>query len=174
MFRKTVILFFAFFGFLASMSGQAKCPVKKIYAFKQASLPGVNPATTGKSETERKETFNYWIYLTLPPSKSIHINHIWLSGKKFSVTTEEIKTKPVTKINQMAGTAIETTELVPDTKHKVILIYPNGLQNDAIDLSVNLKKAIEENELVISFTRKEKQRTARKKLITVLAPEALL
>jgi len=168
------MLSFAFFGLLASMSGQPKCPVKKIYAYKQASLPGVNPATTGNRETERKETFNYWIYITLPASKPIHINHIWLSGKKFSVTAEEIKTKPVTKINQMAGATNIPTVLVPDTKHKVILLYPSGQLNDAIDLSVNMKKAIEENELVISFTRKEKQRTARKKLISLLYPETLL
>lgn len=164
----------AVFFFMSTAFSQVKCPVKKIYAFKQSSLPGVKPKTPENGGTERIETFNYWIYLTLSQSKYININYIWLSGKKFSVKTEEIKTTPVSKLNNTSGAANETIELVPETKHKVILLYPTGPLNDNGDQSAKMRKKIEKNELVISFTHKEKKRTAQKKLISLLDPEPLL
>ena len=158
---------------MTQVFGQAKCPVKKIYAYKQASLPGIQPLTAEKGGAERKETFNYWFYLTISGSKNINIKDVWIAGKKFSVKTETIETSPVNKSNNISGAGSEPVELVPKTKHKVLLVYPSGLNNDSEDLSTKIMKKIEKNELVIGFTWKEKKRVAGKKLIKVLPPEAL-
>ena len=171
--KKTLLLSLTAFCFMAQVSGQVKCPVKKIYAYKQASLPGIQPRTAEKGGVERKETFNYWFYLSFPDSKNININNIWIAGKKFSVKTETVETSPVNKSNNISSAGNETTELVPKTKHRVILIYPSGLNNDEEELSARILKKIKKNELVINFTWKEKKRFAGKKLIKVLSPEAL-
>lgn len=171
--KKSFLLTLVSLCFMTQAFGQVKCPVKKIYAYKQASLPGIQPRTAEKGGDERKETFNYWLYLTIPDSKNININNIWIAGKKFAVKTETVEASPVNKSNNISSTGNETIELVPKTKHRVILIYPSGLNNDADDLSAKILKKIEKNELVISFTRKDKKRFAGKKLITVLNPEAL-
>jgi hypothetical protein len=170
---KFLFSFFISFCFIAPGSGQVKCPVKKIYAYKQASLPGIQPRTVENGGKERNETFNYWIYLALPKNKSISIEHIWISGQKFSVKSEIIESSPITKINNSQVAGKETIELVPLTKLQVILIYPSGLINDNADLSAKARKKIEKNELVIYFTWKEKKRMVKKKLIKVLVAEPL-
>lgn len=171
--KKSLLLSLVALCFMAQVFGQAKCPVKKIYAYKQASLPGIQPLTAENGGGERKETFNYWLYLIIPDSKNININNIWIVGKKFSVKTETVETTPVNKSNNISGAGNETIELVPKTKHRVILIYPSGLNNEAEDLSARILKKIKKNELVFNFTWKEKKRFSGKKLIKVLNPEAL-
>ncbi len=158
--------------FLLQVSGQTKCPVKKVYAYKQTSLPGVNPKSITNPDSERKETFNYWIYLSMPASKTVSINNIWISGQKFSVKSEEVQSTPVNKIYNDPGAENKTIELVPKTKHKLILVYPSGIA-DNNELSAKARRKIEKNELVIDFTWKTKKRFARKKLIRILPPEIL-
>ena len=173
MIKKVLLISFITFCFLVSAFGQSKCPVKKVYAYKQVSLPGIQPRTVVNGGKERKETFNYWLYLTLPKSKSISISHIWISGQKFSVKSEEIESTPVIKNDNSTGTENELIELVPATKHKLILFYPSGMLNESGDLSDRIRKKIGKNELVISFTWKNKKRLAKKKLIKILSPEPL-
>lgn len=174
MYTNKLLVLLILIGFFTSVSGQSKCPVKKIYAYKQASLPGIQPPTVENGGKERTETFNYWIYLTLPSTKNIEVNHIWISGNKFSVKVESVETTPVIKTNSMSGAGNESTKLVPETKHKVILLYPTGLlSNEKEGLSKKIITKIESNELVIEFTRKGKKRLARKSQIRVLSPEPL-
>lgn len=171
--KKKSLLAFIAFCFLSPGFSQAKCPVKKIYSYKQASIPGIQPGEIENGSKERKETFNYWFYITLSESKSISIDHIWINGAKFSAKAEVIETSPVIKIIYTSGMDNNSIELVPKTKNKVILIYPSGLNRDTELLSKKMMKKISKNELVINFTYKGKNRSIRKKMIRVLNPEEL-
>lgn len=173
MYKKNILLILTSLCFLIPLTGQVKCPVKKVYAYKQASLPGIQQRTPENGGAERKETFNYWFYITLPENKSININHIWIGGKKFLAKADVIENSPVIKISNSSDTDNTTIELVPKTKNKIILIYPSGANNDTELLSARMMKKIRKYELVISFTSKGKNRIARKRLIRILNPEAL-
>ena len=161
------------FCFNSPVFSQGKCPVKKVYAYKQASLPGVQPKKAEDGGSERKETFNYWFYLTLPDSKKIEITNIWISGEKFTAKAETVENSPVTKLINKSDSGNETFELVPKTKKKLMLVYPSGLNNETEVLSNRVQKKLDQNELVIGFTWKGKNRFAKMKVIKVLDPEAL-
>ena len=65
---------------------QVKPPVKKVYGYKQASIPGILPNyseennihPTGKSKP--KQNYNYWFYLEFLKTEKINITGLWISG----------------------------------------------------------------------------------------------
>ena len=71
--------------------------VKKIYAYKQASIPGIQPGLITQEGGEsiqvparRKATFNYWFYTGFSKNEKIEVTALWISGKKYSVKSEPV------------------------------------------------------------------------------------
>ena len=152
--------------------------VKKIYAYKQASIPGIQPKLITREGGEsqqlpvRKETFNYWFYIGFSKNEKIDVTGIWISGKKYSVKTESVNNLPVIKINYTAASENATVVMVPVTRNAVMLAYPSGEAKDSEHLSKYLSNLVNKHELVIAYLWRGKKYYAVKKLITVLAPEA--
>ncbi len=152
--------------------------LKKVYAYKQASLPGIQPRVTteegggNKQRAERKETFNYWFYISFSKKEKITVTGLWISGKRFTVKSEPITELPVKKINYTAASANDTITMVPFTRNAVMLTYPSGMANDTTPVSKYLLNLVNHNELVIVYFWKGKKYYAVKKMISTLAPEA--
>ena len=156
----------------------AMAQVKKVYAYKQASIPGIQPRTItaeGGSPTqlpERKATYNYWFYVSHIKTTGINITALWIGGKKYSAKTETISKLPVIKINYTAASADDTVTLVPATKNAITLTYPAGEDNKPENISKYLSNLINTHELVIAYYWKGRKYYAVKNLITRLTPEA--
>jgi hypothetical protein len=176
--KKILLLLSTAIVFLLPASSQAIYPLKKLYAYKQAGIPGIQPEVTGeagnKQKMERKETFNYWFYLVFSKSEIINITELWLSGKKFTAKTESIKELPVKKINYTSDSGNDTVTLVPFTKNAVLLTYPAGEDKDPAAVSKYLSDLVSNNELVITYYWKGKRFYKVSRKITLLKPEAHL
>ena len=170
---KIILSFIACTFILGSINVIAGPPVKKVHAYKQASIPGIQPRfseTDGVNKADqRKQTFNYWIYLEIKGDPEISFSEIWIDGKKFMIKTEEIENTPVQKIISDGSSQNEIIILVPQTKRKVILVYPAGESRDSDPDSKKLTRLIKKNELVVVYTaHKGKRCYARSKHITML------
>lgn len=175
--NKKILLFIApVILFLVPAPAQEKNPVQKIYAYKQAGIPGIRPDVNKENgvsqRQELKESFNYWFYLVLQKSENIQITEIWLSGKKFTVKAEPIKELPVKKINYTSSPGNDTMILVPFTKNEVWLTYPAGEASDTTTTSKYFSSLVNRYELVIVYYRKDKRFYKLSRKIKVLEPEA--
>jgi hypothetical protein len=174
--KKILLLFSTTIIFLLPVPAQLTYPLKKLYAYKQAGIPGIQPGVTGeagdKQKGKRKESFNYWFYLVFSKSGMINITGLWLSGKKFTVKTEPITELPVKKINYTSASGNDTVTLVPFTKNAVLLTYPAGEDKDTAAVSKYLSDLVSKNELVITYYWKGKKFYKVSRKITVLDPEA--
>jgi len=153
--------------------------IKKIYAYKQASLPGIRPgvitAENGESIQlpQRQNSFNYWFYISHSNSEVITITGVWINGKKHFIKSETVDRLPVLKFNLDALSARDTITLVPATNNAVTLIYPTGENIKTEKISKHLSRLIKENEFVVEYVRKGKKFLATKKQIKQLKAEAL-
>lgn len=162
--------------FLFCMAGicQAAPPVKKLHAFKQASIPGIVPRlpeNENKPKEERKPDYNYWFYLEVQKKKNIRITGLWINGVCFDIKTDSIQNLPVKKIIYTGATGNDTLTLAPETRHRVILVYPAALANQSITVTKKTEELINRNELVIRYTCKGKIYYAKVKTIRLLAPD---
>ena len=81
-------IFIPVFLLIVIVSGftQVKPPVKKVYGYKQASIPGILPDYTEENDiqpsgkTKPKLNYNYWFYLEFPKTEKINITGLWISG----------------------------------------------------------------------------------------------
>jgi hypothetical protein len=152
--------------------------VKKIYAYKQASIPGIQPKLItlegGESQQlpARKETYNYWFYTGVSKNEKIDVTSLWISGKKYNVKNEPVNNLPVIKVNYTAASVNDTVIMVPVTRNAVMLTYPSGEANDSVYLSKYLSSLVNKYELVIAYKWKGKKYYTFKKTIIALAPEA--
>lgn len=150
--------------------------VKKIYAYKQASIPGILPDYSDDNDIkdekakkpERKQNYNYWFYLTVPKTDNITITGLWISGKQYAIKSEIIKDLPVKKIVFTGLEKNDTTVMVPVTSNKVILVYPSGEKLDDSKYALNLART---NELVIRYKRNGKIHYTTLKKIKELTPD---
>ena len=89
---------------IVSALHRAKPPVKKVYGYKQASIPGIIPDYTEENDiqpsgkTKPKLNFNYWVYLEYPKTEKINITGLWISGIRHDIKTDTITDLPVRKI----------------------------------------------------------------------------
>ena len=150
-----------------SATAQIKPVIKKIYAYRQATVPGIPPA----GNAERKPTYNYWIYIETLKSEKISVADIWISGKRFSVKTEPVTKTPVMKINYYAANGTDTVILVPETKYNVMLIYPSEKIKDSSIGSKYVSGLIKKSELVIGYFWKGKKYFAPVKAFISLEPD---
>jgi hypothetical protein len=174
--KKIFLLFSTAIILSVQASAQITNPVKKLYAYKQAGIPGIRPDVNRENgatqKPELKESFNYWFYLVLQKSENINITAIWLSGKKFTVKTEPIKELPVKIINHTSGPGSDTAALVPFTKDAVLLTYPTGKATAPMAISKYFSSLIKAYELVIVYYWKGKKFYKVSGKIKVLEPEA--
>ncbi len=176
--KKIFIGCFLFCLFTAPSFSQLILPIKKIHAYKQATIPGI-PQTSfdengNKIIASRKPTFNYWIYVEFQKSEKIEIVDLWISGIRFKAKSETINSLPVKKIIYTANSGNDTVLLMPPTSQNVLLTYPIDLLNKNSNSSTYLNKLIKQSELVIGFYWNGKKYFASTKQIKLLEPDAHL
>jgi hypothetical protein len=150
--------------------------VKKIYAYKQASIPGILPDYSDENDIkdekakkpERKQNYNYWFYLSIPKTDNITVTGLWISGKQYDLKTETVKDLPVKKIVFTGLDKNDTTIMVPVTGNKIMLVYPSGEKSDDSKYALNFAR---KNELVIRYIRKGKTYYTTLKKIKELTPD---
>lgn len=165
MYKRFFLALFTIMLVCVSAKAQIKPVIKKIHAYRQGTVQGIPPA----GNDERKPTYNYWIYIET--SAKISVADIWISGKRFSVKTEPITKTPVLKINYNAPGGTDSIILVPQTKYKVMLIYPSGKIKDSAIGSRYVSGLIRKSELVIGYFWKGKKYFAPIKVFTGLDPD---
>jgi len=154
---------------------QAKPPVKKVYGYKQASIPGILPNYSEESDiqssgkTKRKQNYNYWFYLEFPKTEKINITGLWISGIRHDIKTDTITDLPIRKIIFTGMQKNDTTIMVPVTKNKIILVYPSG--ESKIDDSKYALNLASLNELVVRYVWKNKIYYTTMKKLKELYPD---
>jgi len=154
---------------------QVKPPVKKVYGYKQASIPGILPNYSDENDikpsgkTKPKQNFNYWFYLEFPKTEKINITGLWISGIRHDIKSDAITDLPVRKVVFTGMEKNDTTIMVPVTKNKIILIYPSGESKiDDSKYALNLARS---NELVVRYTWKNKIYYTTMKKLKELDPD---
>ena len=168
--KKIFILLICFFTVYLVSYAQ----VKKVYAYKQASIPGniigsgENDIEEKKGTKQRKQTqnFNYWFYLSIPKKEKVTITGLWIDGKQYDIKSENITDLPVKKIVYTGLEKNDTTIMVPVITNKVILVYPGGIKSAGTRL-----KLAGANELVIRYTWKGGIHYTTIRKIRELAPD---
>jgi hypothetical protein len=168
--------FFIFFIFLLTVAVNGFAQVKKVYAFKQASIPGNIIATdendikenNGTKEIDRKQNFNYWFYLSIPKKEKITITGLWIDGKQHEIKQDSITDLPVKKIIYTGLQKNDTIIMAPATVNKIVLVYPGGIRNNDSKYALKYTRA---NELVIRYTWKNKTYYTSVKKIKELIPD---
>jgi hypothetical protein len=174
--KERILIPFIFL-FTISSTGfvQNKPPVKKIYGYKQASIPGILPnyseendiQPTGKNKP--KQNYNYWFYLEIPKTEKITVTGLWISGIPHDIKSETVNNLPIKKIIFTGMEKNDTTIMVPATKNKIILIYPSGESKpDDSKSALNLARL---NELVIRYVQKNKTYYTTIKKLKELTPD---
>lgn len=154
---------------------KVKPPVKKVYGYKQANIPGILPdyseendiKPTGK--TKPKQNYNYWFYLEFPKTEKINLTGLWIAGIRYDIKTDSITDLPVRKIVYTGTQENDTTIMVPFTKNKIILVHPSG--ESKIDDSKYALSLARQNELVIRYTWKNKIYYSTMKKLKELSPD---
>ena len=152
-----------------------KPPVKKVYGYKQASIPGILPNYSEENDIQPsgkakpKQNYNYWFYLEFPKTEKINITGLWISGIRHDIKSDTITDLPVRKIVFTGMEKNDTTIMVPATKNKIILIYPSGESKlDDSKYALNLAR---QNELVVRYTWKNKIYYTTMKKLKELDPD---
>ena len=154
---------------------QVKPPVKKVYGYKQASIPGIIPDYSEENDvqpsgnTKPKQNFNYWFFLEFPKTERINITGLWISGIRYDIKTDTITDLPLRKIVFTGLEKNDTTILVPATKNKVILIHPSG-ESNAKDSKYELTIA-SQSELIVRYTWKNKIYYSTMKKLKEIIPD---
>jgi len=167
-------IIFIFIICLSVFTLNSTAQVKKVYAFKQASIPGINIGNDNNDikeknstkQSERKQNFNYWFYLSIPKKENVSIKGLWIDGKQYEIKSETITDLPVKKIIYTGLVKNDTIIMAPATSNMIMLIYPGAEKNDNIVLS-----SARTNELVIRYTWKGKTYYTTIKKIKELTPD---
>jgi len=175
--EKIFIPFIFLFIVSAPASVQGKPPVKKIYGYKQASIPGILPnyseetdiKPTGKNKP--KQSYNYWFYLEIPKAEKITLTGLWISGISHDIKYEMVNNSPIKKMIFTGMEKNDTTIMVPATKNKIILIYPSGESKDTTINSKYITGLTNKNELVIAYLWKNKKYYLTLKKLKQLNPD---
>jgi hypothetical protein len=117
------VLIYLFFFMLTGISGfsqSGKYPVKRIHAFEQEAVSGVN---TGRDRPRDKKTYN-WIYIELWPGKSVEVTDLWVNNVKTGFQPEKI-TSPV-----FYPESKENKAIIPKTSGDVLQLIKTELAED--------------------------------------------
>ncbi|MBK5271428.1 MAG: hypothetical protein JJE22_10480, partial [Bacteroidia bacterium] len=135
---------------------------------------GVTDENGNPVNTTKKTHVNYYIFAVHPPSYNIIFTKIWLKGKFYTVKNHKVDSTPVIKLNKnMPGNPVKEV-LVPYTEQKVISIVPDTIINKAVKRCSRISKLSKKNELIITYTLKNKKHFIGVEKIKVLEPVANL
>lgn len=154
---------------------QTKLPVKKIYGYKQASIPGILPEYSEENDikpagkNKPKQNFNYWFYIECLKTEKIKITGLWISGIKHDIKSDTITNLPVKKIIFTGMQKDDTVTMAPVTKNKIVLVYPSG--ESKINDSRYASALASSNELVIRYIWKNKTYYTTIKKLKELNPD---
>jgi hypothetical protein len=175
--KKPIIILAILLFIIGSAFIQVKPPVKKIYGYKQASIPGIVPKYSNENDvqptpkTKPKQNYNYWFYLEISTTEMLKVTGLWISGIAHDIKVESINELPVKKIIFTGMGKNDTTIMVPRTINKVILIYPSRESKDTTINSKYAKSLITTNELVIGYVWKNKKYYTTVKKLKELNPD---
>ena len=170
------ILFIFMFSSTSGIT-QVNYPVKKVYAYKQASIPGIIPNYSGDTDAkpsgttvkvERKQNFAYWFYLSIPKKERITITGLWIDGKQYDWRSETINDLPVKKIIYTGLGMNDTIIMAPVTSNKIIQVYPLSKKTSDPKYVLNLART---NEVVIRYTWKGKTLYTSIRKVKELTPD---
>lgn len=171
--NKKILILFAFCLLIVSIVGNAQ--VKKVYAYKQASIPGIIIGSDDndiKEKDDKKEepvqNFNYWFYLSVQKKEKVTITGLWIDGRQYGIKSETMASLPIKKVIYTGVEKNDTTVMVPFTTNKVILIYPSGILHGGLK---NTLRYASQNELVIRYSWKGKTYYTTVKKIKELPPD---
>lgn len=154
---------------------QLKPPVKKVYGYKQASIPGILPNYSEENDIQPtgkvkpKQNYNYWFYIEFSKTEKINITGLWISTIRHDIKVDTITQFPVRKIVFTGMEKNDTTIMVTATKNKVLLVYPSG--ENKVDDSKYVLNLARINELVIRYTWKKSTYYTTVKKLKELNPD---
>jgi hypothetical protein len=149
-------------------------PVVKVYAFKQAVVPGTIPAGVTDENGKPSNTSgpghltDYFIYLSHSGKLFIAPITLWIKGKCYQFKTEVINNTPVTNVNYNIPNRPATTLLVPATSNKVTRLLVSDLPGTRCAASSAEKK--HPLDVVVSFKWKNKTYYAHAAVLKTLEP----
>jgi hypothetical protein len=170
------LLSFLLFAFAAFAAAAQSNKGVKIYGYLQPVVKGAPPkkvVTENNQEIyfEQKPSGNIIIYLTYPTSTALQPDALYIGGKKYKVKVENIEQTPVRITDHNLPLQPKTTELVPKTGNKVVLITP--VEPVTFKPGSCLKRKMKANEVVIGYTVKGKRKYATAEKLTRLEPAVL-
>jgi hypothetical protein len=147
-------------------------PSIKVFGFEQESTPGTVAANVkdenGKPIKKVATQKNYLIYLSLAPNHAVNAQHVFINGEAFPVESSTTETTPVQHVDNNIPDKPEYSTLVPRTSNKVIrLIITNPTQ---VEKTASIQKLTTKNDVVVSYTWKEKKYFAVLKKLKKLDP----
>ena len=151
--------------------------VKKVYAYKQASIPGnivanneneIKGNNGTRQKKDRKQNFNYWFYLSIPKKEKVTITGLWIDDKQYEIKLDTISDLPVRKIIYTGLQKNDTVIMAPVTSNNIVLVYPGPAKNNDSKYVLNFART---NELVIRYIWKNKTYYTSIKKIKELTPD---
>ena len=167
---------FIFLICLSIISASSFAQVKKVYAYKQATVSGniiANdendiPGNNGSRKVERKPNFNYWFYLSIPKKEKVTITGLWINNQQYEIKQDSITNLPVKKIIYTGLQKNDTIIMAPNTSNKILLVYPGAIKSNDLKYVLYVAKT---NELVIRYIWKGKAYYTTIKKIKELTPD---
>jgi hypothetical protein len=146
---------------LAIFYSEAQSSSVKSYGYLQSITPGITAGKDvtingGEKEIKKEDKlYKYYIYLSVPPKARIIPVEVWIKGKRYPVTYQEVEEKPVTVTNSILPDHPKTTVLVPQTSRKVLEITPVPEDSATKTRSkASIQSKARKNELVIIYKNK--------------------
>ncbi len=161
-----------FFSLIIIGTGIHSQPSVKVFGFEQENSPGTvaanvkdeNGKPTKKAATQKR----YFIYLTVKQKHRLIPSQVFINGEAFSVESNMMEKTPIQHVNNNIPGRIEQTTLVPKTNNKVIeLKITDPVQ---VEKTSTVRKLIRKNDVVVSYTWKDKRYFAVLKKLKRLDP----
>ena len=161
-----------FFSLILVGSGIHGQPSIKVFGYEQESSRGTVAANVkdekGNPLKKAATQKNYFIYLSLKQKYIVTPLQVFIDGKAFPADANIIETTPVEYINNNIPSHPEKTTLVPKTGDKVIQLKIADTVH--VKKPPALQKLTNKNEVVVSYTWKQKKYFAVLKKLKKLDP----
>ena len=161
-----------FFSLILIGSGIHGQPSIKVFGYEQESSRGTVSANVkdekGNPLKKAATQKNYFIYLSLKQKYIVTPLQVFIDGKAFSADANIIETTPVEYINNNMRSHPEKITLVPKTDDKIIQL--KIADTVLVKKTSALQKLTNKNEVVVSYTWKQKKYFAVLKKLKKLDP----
>lgn len=161
--KKQIFFILILIAFAFEINAQTR-PLKKMYAYSQASLPGKKTNYFVKvKETHR-------LFVTVTPKEKIEVTGIWVKNNYYRCNAKIIAAKQVVHEN----TNYEKKILVPKTSNTIIEVLLTKQIDPAPRPGSALGNLLQANEVVFVYNWKGKDYFSALKKITLLEPFAAM